>query len=344
MKTFLGFQKGINLGGWLSQSIETTKEYYDTFITEQDIKDIAAMGLDHVRLPVDYTMIEDEEGNAIEEGFAYIDNCIQWCKNAGLKMLLDMHNTFGYTFDPLEKGDKEIFFHSEDLQKRFYAMWDRISARYAAYNDMMAYELLNEVVSRNVVEEWNDIIEKAVAVIRKNAPETYIVFGGVCYNSVGTVPLLRQPADDHIVFTFHCYEPMIFTHQSAYWVDNMPQDLKVEYPGPVEEYAKLTKMLPPELAGSVNDKGIERFDDKFFEQIFTPALETAAKFDVPLYCGEYGVIDKADGESTVRWLKDINTVFVKYGIGRALWNYKEKDFGITDPHLADIRDEMEKYL
>ena len=43
-------------------------------------------------------------------------------------------------------------------------------------------------------------------------------------------------------------------------------------------------------------------------------------------------------------LKDINTVFVKYGIGRALWNYKEKDFGITDPHLADIRDEMEKYL
>ena len=344
MKTFLGFQKGINLGGWLSQSNATTKEYYDTFITQQDIKDIAAMGIDHVRLPVDYTLIEDEAGNPIEEGFAYIDSAVKWCKEAGLKLLLDMHNTFGYTFDPLEKGDKEIFFHDEKLQARFYAMWDRISARYAEYNDMMAYELLNEVVSPNVVEEWNDIIDKAVEVIRKNAPQTYIVFGGVCYNSVGTVPYLRKPADDHIVFTFHCYEPMIFTHQSAYWVDNMPSDLKVEYPGPVEQYRELTKMLPPELAGSVNDKGIEKFDENFFEQIFGPALETAAKFDVPLYCGEYGVIDKADGESTVRWLKDINTVFRKYGIGRALWNYKEKDFGITDPHLADIREEMEKYL
>ncbi len=344
MRGFLGFQKGVNLGGWLSQADEQTKEHYDTFITEQDIKDIAAMGIDHVRLPIDYTLIEQEDGTPIEEGYAYIDNCVAWCEKAGLKLLLDLHNTFGYTFDPLHKGDKEIFFHDEKLQARFFALWDRISARYASHAGIMAYELLNEVVSRGVAEEWNDIIEKAVAVIRKNAPETYIVYGGVCYNSVGTVPLLRPPVDDHIVFTFHCYEPMIFTHQGAYWVDNMPADLHVEYPGPVEEYRKLTEMLSKDLAGSVNDEGITGFDAAFFEQIFTPALETAAKFDVPLYCGEYGVIDKADGESTLRWLKDINAVFKKYEIGRALWNYKEKDFGLTDEHLSEIRGEMEKYL
>ena len=66
MRRFEGYMRGVNLGGWLSQADETTKEHYDTFITEADIKDIAAMGLDHVRLPVDYTMIETEDGEMIE--------------------------------------------------------------------------------------------------------------------------------------------------------------------------------------------------------------------------------------------------------------------------------------
>ena len=56
MRTFEGFMHGVNLGGWLSQADETTTEHYETFITEEDIKAIAKMGLDHVRLPVDYTL------------------------------------------------------------------------------------------------------------------------------------------------------------------------------------------------------------------------------------------------------------------------------------------------
>ena len=52
MKTWNGFEKGINLGGWLSQWDLTDREHLETFITEQDIQDIRAMGADHVRLPV----------------------------------------------------------------------------------------------------------------------------------------------------------------------------------------------------------------------------------------------------------------------------------------------------
>ena len=55
MKTWNGFEKGINLGGWLSQWDLTDREHLETFITEQDIQDIRAMGADHVRLPVDYS-------------------------------------------------------------------------------------------------------------------------------------------------------------------------------------------------------------------------------------------------------------------------------------------------
>ena len=43
MKQLTGFQRGINLGGWLSQCTPT-KEHYDTFITEQDLRTIASWG------------------------------------------------------------------------------------------------------------------------------------------------------------------------------------------------------------------------------------------------------------------------------------------------------------
>ena len=32
--------------------------------------------------------------------------------------------------------------------------------------------------------------------------------------------------------------------------------------------------------------------------------------------------------------------FVKFGIGRCTWNYKEKDFGLIDAHYDAIRDLM----
>ena len=59
MRRFVGFEKGINLGGWLSQT-ELTREHMDTFITEEDFRKIKAMGLDHVRLPIDYELVEEE--------------------------------------------------------------------------------------------------------------------------------------------------------------------------------------------------------------------------------------------------------------------------------------------
>ena len=89
MRGMDGYMRGVNLGGWLSQFDAPTKEHFDTFITEDDIRRIAGLGLDHVRVPVDYTVIETEDGEPIEEGYRYIDNCVQWCRENGLHMILD---------------------------------------------------------------------------------------------------------------------------------------------------------------------------------------------------------------------------------------------------------------
>ncbi|MBP3852680.1 MAG: cellulase family glycosylhydrolase, partial [Erysipelotrichaceae bacterium] len=188
MKRFKGFQRGINLGGWLSQFDDNTKEYFDTFIVEQDIKNIAEMGLDHVRLPIDYSIIEDEQGNEKIEGYRYIDHCVQWCKQYGLHLILDLHHTFGYTFDPLiEIEDREAFFKEKALQDRFVTLWKRLAKRYGNDKDI-AFELLNEVISGEIRNEWNAIALRAIQEIHKITPETYVILGGVYYNNVRSVP------------------------------------------------------------------------------------------------------------------------------------------------------------
>ena len=343
MRKFEGFQKGVNLGGWLSQADETSKEHYETFITEDNIREIKAMGVDHVRVPVDYPLIESETGELLEDGYQYIDRAVKWTREYGLNMLLDMHNTYGYTFDPLAVGaDREIFFREESLQKRFYTMWDRISSRYGKESHV-AFELLNEVISPAIAEEWNCIADKTVDVIRRNAKDAWIVIGGVRYNNVTSVPMLHKPKDDRVVYNFHCYEPIMFTHQRAYWVENMP-DITVHYPLKTGEYRRLSEGLQNELVNAVNQLDPDMEGAEVFDVLFAPAVEAAEKNNAPLYCGEYGVIDQAPPEDTLRWLKDIHSVFEKYGIGRSLWNYKEKDFGIIDAHYAGVRKEMERYL
>lgn len=60
MRRFNGYMHGIDIGGWLSQC-DYSKEHLDNFITEEDIKRIKGWGCDHVRVPVDYNIFQDEK-------------------------------------------------------------------------------------------------------------------------------------------------------------------------------------------------------------------------------------------------------------------------------------------
>lgn len=339
MRNFEGFKKGVNLGGWISQFACYDEAHFDSFITKADIEDIASLGFDHVRVPVDYNVLEDEEGNKREKGFSYLENCRKWCAQYGLNMIIDLHECFGYSFDPLKKDmDRKKFFYDEELQGRFMKLWEEIAKRFSPYQDQVAFEPLNEVVLMEVADAWNAIVTKYIAMMRKIVPDSYIIIGGVCYNSVTSVPLLDFPLDDKIVYNFHCYEPMVFTHQGAYWIEGMPSDFRIGYPKTLKEYQTEGDRLDADINGAVYMEGIREIGEGFFEDIFTPAIKKASEDNVPLYCGEYGAIDLAAGEDRLRWLKDIHAVFNKYGIGRALWNYKEKDFGMQDASFASIRD------
>ena len=342
MKTWEGYQKGVNLGGWLSQC-DDTEETYSTFVVEEDIKTIKGWGMDHVRLPFDYELIEDKEGNPVESGYGHIQDAIDWCGKYGLNMVLDLHKTRGFSFD---EGEVQTgFFQNRDLQECFYLLWEELAKRFAVYRDMLAFELLNEVTERAYGVVWNCIVHECIMRIRRYAPDIPILVGGYWNNSVDSVKDLDMPFDENIIYNFHCYEPLIFTHQGAPWIPTMDTSFRITIDAPYKDMDKAgVKYLQQVTTGFSGFSSEDTLSAKYFEKIFSEAISVAEERDVALYCGEYGVIDRVSPEETVKWYSMINEVFTRYGIGRSAWNYKKMDFGIADDRMDAVRSDLLKYL
>ena len=309
----MGFGRGVNLGGWMSQC-DYSPGRLDGFITEADIARIASWGLDHVRLPVDYNVLENEDGTVwYEEGFARISRAVGWCRNHGLNLVIDLHKTAGFSFDAEEK--ETGFFSSSSLQERFYRLWEQIAFRCGGDPAHVAFELLNEVTDPAFMDTWNRVSNICVRRIRKVAPDHLILIGGYHNNSAHAVPALEKPADDRVIYNFHCYEPLAFTHQGAPWVPALDQSARPSFED---------ACLP----------------DDYFDRLFAPAIEAARQNGTELYCGEYGVIDRASPADTVKWYRLIHNAFERHGISRCAWSYRGMDFGLADSRLDEVRGEL----
>ncbi len=343
MKEFTGFKRGVNLGGWLSQcdNNDYSQERFSSFITSADFDRIASWGLDHVRLPFDYNTVMTDGGEFLGDGFKWLDFAVSQCEKHGLNIVLDLHKTVGFVFDD---DTYCSFFEDERLQELFYKLWREMAGRYGS-NKRVVFELLNEVTDDRFAKKWNEIAARAVKEIRKTAPDIRIMYGGIRNNSIYGLTLLEKPADDNVVFDFHCYSPLVFTHQKAYWVPELPKDFTLEYPQTEQAISEHTRRF---FGNKYDDEftpdNTAVMDSGYFERLFEQAKQISEKFGVPLYCGEYGVIDQADPESTVRWYKDINAALEKMNVSRAAWTYKQKDFGLIDEHYSEILDRLVKLL
>ena len=329
--------RGISLGGYLSQC-DHNVTHYGGFIGEKDIEVISTAGFDHVRLPVDAEVLEDEFGNGRYENFRYISNIVNWCYERDLNVIIDLHKAFGYDFNDAGNSKKNNLFNCETLQKRFIHLWEIIASRYADRTNV-ALELLNEVVETENAKGWNDLVDRTVLSIRKIAPEMPIIYGSIMWNSASTLALLSNPVSNNIIYTFHFYEPLLFTHQKAHWVKAMDPNKTIAYPDKMEFYKEESKKLNGQGDGVVNALSKE-IGTELITEMVESAVQAAKIANVSLYCGEFGVIDKAPLEDTLRWFEDVLAVFRKYEIGCSVWNYKDKDFGIFDEHYEPIRNQL----
>ena len=337
------YRSGVNLGGWISQC-GYAKEHIAGFVKKEDVQKIASWGLYHVRLPFDYPVLETDDNPFVylEEGFETIDRALGWCRDSSLSLVLDMHKAPGYAFG--NRAEDNFLFTDGTAQERFVSLWREIAKRYRGEGDSLVFELMNEVVDAHG-DAWNGIARRAIEGIREIDPNRHILLGGPHYNSAAGLDALELWDDGRVLYNFHFYEPILFTHQRAQWTPLRDSDVSQRYPGKIEGTDKLKARFGtnvPEQFKSVNAD--TTFDRAFLESALSPAVAFARRTGRELYCGEYGAINLADLDSRINWIRDVNDLFEEYGFGRACWSYKGMCFGLTDDGGEPVSPELIKAL
>lgn len=96
-QTFVPFaiNKGVNISNWLSQvnAIPTNG------FSQAEAQKLAEFGFDHIRLPIDEKLFFTEAGEKIPEAFTLLHNAIGWCRDAGMKVIVDLHVLRDHNFN-----------------------------------------------------------------------------------------------------------------------------------------------------------------------------------------------------------------------------------------------------
>ncbi|MCM1151102.1 MAG: glycoside hydrolase family 5 protein [Alistipes sp.] len=192
------------------------RTFRENYITREDIAYIASTGATTVRLPLHYKLFTDEEYlglHAPGEGFALVDKVVAWCREAGLRLILDMHDCpGGQTGDNIDDSyGYPWLFRSPELQERFIAVWRSIAARYADEPAILGYDLMNEPIAHYFEdrEELNAALQplmiRTAKAIREADPRHVLILGGAQWNTNFKV-YDDWTFDDNLVFSCHIYK------------------------------------------------------------------------------------------------------------------------------------------
>ena len=326
--------RGTNLSHWLSQDFGWAPR--EEWITENDIRYIASLGFDHVRLPVDEIVLWKEDGAPDEAAFALLERALGWIKAAKLRVIVDLHSVRAHHFNAENEGGTNTLWTDPKAQEHFLELWRQLSARLRHHPvDFLAYEIMNEPTAPDP-EDWNKLVVRSLAQIRATEPNRVIVLGANMWQIPQMLPKLAVPTGDkNIILSMHTYAPLLLTHHKADWVDPVIRDYPgpVAYPGPIVDaptYAKLVAAYPKEkydfLASSTDNWNPDRL-----RQEYEPAIARAKELGLQLYCGEFGCLPTVPRAARLAYYRDIVGVFEAASMAWANWEYKG-DFGLAEWH------------
>ncbi|KAI8051563.1 glycoside hydrolase superfamily [Syncephalis plumigaleata] len=72
------------------------REHFETFVTEDDFRKVADLGLDHVRIPVGYWAL-DVQGDEpyVQDSWEYLVRGLDWARKYGLRVMIELHTAPG---------------------------------------------------------------------------------------------------------------------------------------------------------------------------------------------------------------------------------------------------------
>lgn len=134
-------------------------DFRDRWVAEDDIRLIAKAGFNTIRVPLHYGLFlaqNDRLGSDSNQpirfegpGWALLDRLVGWCRQAGLRVIIDLHAApGGQTGVNHDDGTGfPLVFYLPREKARTTALWREIARRYGADPTVLGYELLNEPIS-----------------------------------------------------------------------------------------------------------------------------------------------------------------------------------------------------
>jgi endoglycosylceramidase len=307
--------------------------------TREDAVQMSEAGFNFLRLPINWSGLEPEEGNFSESYLRSIDDVLAHCRAAGLFVLLDFHQDayskhigedgaplwaiepapsalLGGPLDEEELNRRRtspavlqaftsFFENRERLQDRFLPVLRLIGSRYARHGEVIGIEIMNEPVSIIVdltMEPLFAFYEKAVSALRAvNAHHPIWLEPDAIRNFTHVAPIRDEPFfADNIVYSPHLY---------------------------------------PTLAG-VSEEGRAAWMDALSTTFDRMVQEARSWGDAALVIGEWGADPRE--EETREYAAAFLALAEQRAMGHALWLWKERSQGSWG--MFDYDDASETWL
>lgn len=273
------------------------KLYFDEFLksyfTEPDAQYINSLGLNLIRIPVNYHHFEDDMNPGVikEESFQYLDNVIELCAKYQIYTIIDLHalpgsqNQHWHSDNPTHVAS---FWIHKDFQDRALHLWEAIAERYKDQPWVAGYDLINEPADPTG-EKVFPYYRRLRDAVRKIDPNHILFLEGDRY---ATDFSKFTEIWDNVVYTNHDYATPGFNYSG-------------DYPG-------ITRG--------------RYFDKDTLESDFLRKSEFMLSHHVPIWVGEFGPVysgNPAKDEMRYQVLKDQLAYYNKYRVSWCIWLYKD---------------------
>src|SRR5436305_2008202 len=224
--------RGFNLGGWMNmenfitgypaneeaqrQAIrevlgeETYAFFFERFLEyffgRDDAQYIASLGLNLLRLPINYRHFEsDMEPFVIkEEGFKRLDRVINLCAEQQIYTIIDLHALPGYQNQDWHSDNpthKAFFWQHKHFQDRVVHLSEAIATRYKDHPWVAGYNPINEPADPSEAQ-IEPFYRRLYQAIRAIDPDHILFLEGNRYSL--DFHMFKEPLP-HVVYTTHDY-------------------------------------------------------------------------------------------------------------------------------------------
>ena len=318
------FHRGVNLTGWLQAG--SARQIQFTKFTKQDFNDIKSLGCDVIRLPINLHFMTDGDPNYTVDPlfFSFLDQIVDWCEELELHLILDNH-----TFDVDASTDVNV-------DQVLVPIWTQMAEHYKDRSKFLYYEVLNE--PHGITDaRWGQIQQKVITAIRAVDETHSIVVSGAGWGSYNNLKSLPVYKDKNLIYSFHFYDPFLFTHQGASWTGPSMEPLAgVPFPygaGPMPA-------CPAELKGTWIESSLNSYKNDGTVSRVKALIDIATSFrdqrQVPVFCGEFGVyMRNSDNAQRVNWYRIVGEYLEEKGIPWTMWDY-HGGFGLFEKDSNEL--------